>query len=323
MLTQAGKDMVAQMLPMAQGSSDATAQLYALAQQAGYQGPDAFQSLVQWVGKTKDAEQNLENITGQLTIASANLATDVSNLAQALGGSLASNMQAAILQATGGRQAFDAFATAAIKSHDNLGQMRTSAQQLASQLISVLGNTTQAHDEFDTFAIAMHLTKQQADELWQSVQKVAQAESDIPKNVTSTITITEQLKQAFANANPKNQSLPGNTPGSVGAATGGLIRGGSGRPRADDIVARLSDNEYVIQEPAVRKYGVGTFDDLNAMRFADGGHVTAGGRPAAGGVAAEVPVIHNEFNYYGPQHPTPEMQQAMIMNLTRAVGMSG
>jgi len=42
---------------------------------------------------------------------------------------------------------------------------------------------------------------------------------------------------------------------------------------ASGATARVSDTEYVIQAPAVRKYGVAMFDQLNAMRFADGGLV--------------------------------------------------
>ena len=42
---EAGKDYVASLLPMASKSQDATAMLYALAQQAGSSGKDAFGSL--------------------------------------------------------------------------------------------------------------------------------------------------------------------------------------------------------------------------------------------------------------------------------------
>lgn len=61
------------------------------------------------------------------------------------------------------------------------------------------------------------------------------------------------------------------------AADGGLIRGGSGRPKADDIIARLSDNEYVVQADAVDHYGTGLLDSINAMHFATGGLAALGG----------------------------------------------
>ncbi|MEU0253288.1 phage tail tape measure protein [Streptomyces sp. NPDC006184] len=95
-------------------------------------------------------------------------------------------------------------------------------------------------------------------------------------------------------------------PGMPGAAHGGLLRrasGGSlqdaqhfdgggyvqgpGGPTSDSILAtfasgaaaRVSDSEYVVQSSAVRKYGVGLLDALNAGRlklagFAKGGHLS-------------------------------------------------
>jgi hypothetical protein len=54
------------------------------------------------------------------------------------------------------------------------------------------------------------------------------------------------------------------------AATGGQISGpGSGT--SDSIPAYLSNGEYVIKADAVNKYGVGTFDALNAQKFHAGG----------------------------------------------------
>ena len=62
---------------------------------------------------------------------------------------------------------------------------------------------------------------------------------------------------------------------------GGPISG-PGTGTSDSIPAYLSNGEYVIKEKAVRKYGVGTFDALNAERFHEGG--MAGGF-ADGGIA--------------------------------------
>ena len=51
---------------------------------------------------------------------------------------------------------------------------------------------------------------------------------------------------------------------------GGKVTG-PGTGTSDSIPAYLSNGEYVIKEKAVRHYGVGTFDALNAQRFASGG----------------------------------------------------
>jgi TP901 family phage tail tape measure protein len=63
------------------------------------------------------------------------------------------------------------------------------------------------------------------------------------------------------------------------AAAGGYISNymgggnvsGPGTKTSDSIPAMLSDGEYVIKADSVQKYGVGTFDLLNAQRFAKGG----------------------------------------------------
>jgi len=57
-----------------------------------------------------------------------------------------------------------------------------------------------------------------------------------------------------------------------GAATGGYMRG-PGTTTSDSIPAMLSDKEYVVKAAAVSKYGVGTMDAINSMRFAAGGYV--------------------------------------------------
>ena len=55
-------------------------------------------------------------------------------------------------------------------------------------------------------------------------------------------------------------------------AVGGYIAGPGG-PTEDKIPAYLSNGEYVIRAAAVAKYGVHTFDRMNAMHFAGGGSV--------------------------------------------------
>jgi Prophage tail length tape measure protein len=58
----------------------------------------------------------------------------------------------------------------------------------------------------------------------------------------------------------------------VRMAAGGLITQGSG-PTADDVLGRLSRGEFVLNAKAVQAVGVGPLQQLNAMRFADGGLV--------------------------------------------------
>lgn len=71
-------------------------------------------------------------------------------------------------------------------------------------------------------------------------------------------------------------------------ATGGHVTGpGSGT--SDSIPAWLSNGEYVINAAAVQRYGKGTFDRLNAQKFATGGHVGPAANDGSG-VAPNVKV---------------------------------
>jgi len=53
-------------------------------------------------------------------------------------------------------------------------------------------------------------------------------------------------------------------------ADGGLVPG-SGGPKADDVLARVSSGEYVIQASSVSKFGRGFFDALNGGKMPSGG----------------------------------------------------
>lgn len=166
LLEQAGKDYVAQILPMAAGSKVATEQIYDLAYQAGYRGAPSFEALSKWIGNTKDPAQDLSNIVGKLTIAAGNLTGDVQNLSTALQTNLSAAMATAILQASGGQKVLDSAANAVKLMDGNVQNLVPTAQKLASQFLTLTGNTTQAKNEFVTFYEKMGLTQGQADQLW-------------------------------------------------------------------------------------------------------------------------------------------------------------
>jgi hypothetical protein len=176
LLAQANKDMLSQMLPAAAGSQQMTDVLYALAQRGGYKGADSFQKLSEWVGKTKDPMKNLDGITTTLTTDAANLTQDVKNLSDALGQNLNGAMAQAIITANGGQAIFTGFASAVLKTGVNSKATRDAGQQLAQSLVNMTGDTAQAKQLFETFAIAgLHMTKKQADDLWASFGKLTPA----------------------------------------------------------------------------------------------------------------------------------------------------
>lgn len=70
-------------------------------------------------------------------------------------------------------------------------------------------------------------------------------------------------------------------------ATGGPVRGPGG-PKGDKIPALLSDNEFVMRNEAVRKYGVGFMEAINAGRFANGGLAVRTHFPSLRGVPGDM-----------------------------------
>lgn len=169
MLTRATQDMVAALIPAAGHSKALQDVLFALAQHGGYPGANSMKELEKWVGKVQDPMKELDKITETLTTDAASLTDDVKNLSIALGQNLNDAMSKAILQATGGQQAFDDFANSIFHTKKNSEQQQKAALNLANQLIKLTGNTKDAHNEFDAFAQEMGLTRKDADQLWQEI----------------------------------------------------------------------------------------------------------------------------------------------------------
>lgn len=74
-------------------------------------------------------------------------------------------------------------------------------------------------------------------------------------------------------------------------ATGGHVSG-PGTGTSDSIPAWLSNGEYVINAAAVQRYGKGTFDRLNAQKFATGGHVGPAANDASAALNMRLELIN-------------------------------
>ena len=70
-MTDAIKASIDPLVRYARGSQEATSQLVALAQEAGYNGPDNLKNLVAWLGNAHDATQKLKDAADQATIQEA------------------------------------------------------------------------------------------------------------------------------------------------------------------------------------------------------------------------------------------------------------
>lgn len=272
LLTQAGKDLIAQLIPQAKYSQQAQDQLYAFAQIAGYDGPNSLAKLTSWLGNTGHAAKNLDNITTELSGDSAGLLTDVENLANAINQTLNQAMAAAIFQADGGQSSFDNFANALHKAHDVMtAQVIVAAEQLGNQLISVLGNTQQAENEFITFATQLGVTRTEAQKLWYELSLI--------KPISESINVQGSGQWSVSEISGTTQKAV------TGAARGMFVTTGAG-PMVDDNVIAVAKGEAVVPADLVPKYA-SSFASDGIPGFQHGGIVGSytGNWPGLGGWA--------------------------------------
>jgi hypothetical protein len=303
----AAKDYMQQLLPMAQGNQMATAELYALAQVAGYQGPDSLKTITAWLGHTSNAAQDLQNKVTALTVASAGLTQDMENLANAISQNLNQAMAAGIAQANGGQAAFNNYANAAVHSRNNTNLMTSSATALARELVASTGDTGAAHRMFDTYSISLGLSKQQADWLWWSVTRAGSGVAGAGNDASNATGKMDGFARSEQNAADQADGLGNairNIPtqwtigvaiqqsGSVGAivasvgqrtagATGMLVPGGYGG--GDTFPAMLEPGETVVPKhltsavaPLMKAHGVPGFEG-GGIIGSNGSYASLGG----------------------------------------------
>jgi hypothetical protein len=134
-LAKAGKDIIAQLLPFARGSREATAEVSALAQIMGGPATDNFMTLAKWVGNTKNAESDLNTQQAKLTISSANLTAAAKNLGNALQTSINNMESQAILKTSNLAAAVQGLANAQQSAR---GQVSTTAVTFAGEYVNAL-----------------------------------------------------------------------------------------------------------------------------------------------------------------------------------------
>lgn len=179
------------------------------------------------------------------------------------------------------------------KQVENAGVQSATAKTDVSDLSTAILNNGANSDSAKSARAALITDLEQSGVNAQTATKMVNAYTKAIQGIpaekalklTETASGTWSISQAAAAveaANPTNQSLPGGYPGGVGAAEGGLITSGSRISRADDVNARLSHGEYVVQAPAVSKYGVPFLESVNGMHYGEGGPVGYAGGGAVG-----------------------------------------
>jgi hypothetical protein len=252
--TRGTKDAIAPLLKYAQGSREATAQLVALAEEAGYNGPASLKRLTAWLGNTHDATQTVKNITNQATIQEALLTSAMREQGSFIASQLIGDINAAILKYDGVAKAASAYGDAIAKD----GRQSDAAHQARQTLIDDLIKSGKAAGD-STTQIAAMITKITGIPLHRALQIVMTGDGSF------------KIGQGVQQKNPGK----GFAPIPTGKAAGGLLRG-PGTGTSDSIPAMVSNGEYVVRAAAVDHYGPALLDAINTRRYADGGLVDRG-----------------------------------------------
>jgi hypothetical protein len=258
-LAAAGKDLIAQLLPMAAGSKQATAEVFALAQIVGYAGSNSFPALAQWVGSTKNAESDLNSQQIALTLSSANLTQAAKNLAVAMSSEVAQGEAAAIAKTSDLTGLQGQLATAVENAS---GKVSAAATTLAGQyyeaLIKAGEGANTAQQDVDAFLQKLGATPDDVD-------KVNKALASLPKTVNTKVNVdtsgataaVNSLQSLINSLHGTNLTVTGGTAdfpvvkqasaagGIVHAAGGRMVRG-SGPSGRDGTLIMAAPGELVI-----------------------------------------------------------------------------
>lgn len=283
-LAKAGKDLIAQLLPLAAGSKEATAEVFALAQVAGYTGSDSFQALAKWVGNTKGAEADLNTQQTILTLSTANLTAAAKNLASAVGSEVTQAEAQAIARTNNFQQATLNLASALSQSQGNASAaVVTYATDYYNALIKAGVGANTAKQDVDAFLGQLGATQD-------TVKTVNSSLATLPKNVPIHIQLqTSGIGQIVISATGlATRTL--NTVSNLFAAGGQVTGGVAGR---DSVPIMAMPGEVVVPTHMV---SAGAVDHLRGKLpgFAGGGLVgpvssaisTAGSMEASFGLAA-------------------------------------
>ena len=278
------------------------------------QAQQAVQGLKQW-------EDNLTESTG-------NVYGAINKAADALASNFSKDLEQAGLDSQQAKTDVDNLTTSIL----NNGAQSQSAQADRAQLIK----------DLEAAGVNASTAKTDVDNFVTSLGKIPkQVELQIIEQATGTISITGTAASSAAQQSMAAMLSP------TGHAGGGLVKGGSGRPRADDIPALLSHGEYVVSAGAVAKYGTGFLDSVNAQHFAGGGYTgdltglgawtqnqytglvnslaasleaaLQANMTSAGATGMKPPVV---VQFFGTTAPGPEQMHAITTQLSAAVGVS-
>jgi hypothetical protein len=250
------KDLVATLIPLAQGNKAALAEISALAQEAGGPATTSVHKLQDWVGKSINPLKGAQDAANKLTIQNSKLSESAKKLSATLQDDLNAIMAQTIVKTSGVRGAMEKYTEDLRHNQDQTRQGQADRKNLISDLEKAGLNATQAKTFVQNLTTAIH---------------------NIPgsKKVTFTVDGIGHYKVSG--------QLPGVPASAVFARAGGGVIPGYA-PGIDSIPAMLSPGEGVLVPEAVRALGPGWLYGINKA-YAPG-RVSRGSHFAAGGLAA-------------------------------------
>jgi hypothetical protein len=181
-LTASGKDIVNNLLEQGGATTEVTNGAYALAQTMGYMGTNNYNALLKWSGGNQTVSgttADLNKQVGLLQTGSANLDTDVKNLAAAINTNLNQAIAQGLIDMPKMVNTVSQVRDAVIKSRGDINKgifaapVVSSGQALYNALVAVYGTTptglAQAKAQFETVYIDLGIHKEDADKLWASI----------------------------------------------------------------------------------------------------------------------------------------------------------
>jgi hypothetical protein len=206
-LSASGRDIVNSLLAQGGATQESVSGAYALAQTMGYTGKATYDALEKWSGgnlSVKQTSQDLNKQVGLLEGSSANLTTDVKNLAAAINTNLNQAIAQGLIDMPKMVTTVSNVRDAVHKSRDEINKgvfappVISSAMAFYNSLVAIFGTTpaglAQAKAEFETVYADLGVKKGQADKLWNSIAGGDVAKLKPPKVNVDTSGVEAKLK---------------------------------------------------------------------------------------------------------------------------------
>jgi hypothetical protein len=219
--------IAASIMPMekyARGSKSATAELVALAEEAGYTGPDNLARMNEYLGKTHDGLKAVQQASQQATIQEALLTGAMQAQGNMIYGQLSSALD-----------------TAEMKYSGVTGDVNTYAKALAQQGAGSTAAITAQHNLIDAIVKVGEHTHSTTAEIGAMISKLL----DVPEHLAIQMVLNAEASISMSETVREYVSKGGNPRGEMraGMATGGLVP--HGFPH-DTYLARLTSGEAVV-----------------------------------------------------------------------------